>query len=50
MGRGDGRVVSMLAYYSDDTSSIPAEVFNFSVYFMLKRTNINEKYAGLVHF
>ena len=28
-GRGGGLVVSVLAFYSDDPSSIPAEVYNF---------------------
>ena len=28
---GGGLVVSVLAFYSDDPSSIPAEVHNFSV-------------------
>ena len=31
MGRGGGQVVSVLAFYSDDPSSNPAEVYNFSV-------------------
>ena len=30
-GCGGGLVVSVLAFYSDDPSSIPAEVHNFSV-------------------
>ena len=30
-GRGGGQVVSVLAFYSDDPSSNPAEVCNFSV-------------------
>ena len=29
MGRGGGLVVSVLAFYSDDPSSIPAKVYNF---------------------
>ena len=28
MGRGGGQVVSMLAFYSNDPSSNPAEVYN----------------------
>ena len=28
---GDGQVVSVLALYSDDPSSNPAEAYNFSV-------------------
>ena len=31
VGRGGGQVVSVLALYSDDPSSNPAEVYNFSV-------------------
>ena len=30
MGRGGGQVVSVLAFYSDDPSSNPAEAYNFS--------------------
>ena len=30
-GRGSGQVVSVLAFHSDDSSSNPAEVFNFPV-------------------
>ena len=29
MGRGGGQVVSMLSFYSDDPSSIPAEAYSF---------------------
>ena len=43
-------MVSMLAFYSDDPSSNPAEVYNFSVKLLLKRTKINKKEAGLAHF
>ena len=31
LGRGSGQVVSVLTFYSDDPSSNPAEVYNFSV-------------------
>ena len=48
--RGGGLVVSVLAFYSDDPSSIPAEVYNFSVKLLLKRTKINKKRPGLAHF
>ena len=37
-GRGGGQVVSMLAYYSDDPTSIPAEAYIFSVKLLLKST------------
>ena len=49
-GRGGGQVVSVLAFYSDDPSSNPAEVYNFSVKLLLKRTKINKKRPGLTHF
>ena len=49
-GRGGGQVVSVLAFYSDDPSSNPAEVYNFSVKLLLKRTKINKKRPGLAHF
>ena len=46
LGRGSGgQVVSVLAFYSDDPSSNPAEVYNFSVKLLLKRTKINKKEA-----
>ena len=35
--------------YSDDPSSYPAEVFNFTVKLFLKRTKINKKRPGLAH-
>ena len=50
MGRGGGQSVSVLAFYSDDPSSNPAEVYNFSVKFLLKRTKINKKRPGLADF
>ena len=40
---GGGQVVSVLAFYSNDPSSNPAEVYNFSVKLLLKRTKINKK-------
>ena len=50
MGCGGGQVVSVLAFYSDDPSSNPAEVYNFSVKLLLKRTKINKKEAGVGPF
>ena len=47
LGRGGGQVVSVLAFYSDNPSSNPAEVYNFSVKLLLKRTKINKKLAGV---
>ena len=50
MGRGGGQVVSVLAFYSDNPSSNPAEVYNFSVKLLLKRTKIKtKKRPGLAH-
>ena len=46
MGSGGGRVVSVLAFYSDDTSSNPAEVYSFYSVNCLKRTKINKKRPG----
>ena len=40
----------MLAFYSDDPSSNPAEVYNFSVKLLLKRMKINKKEAGVGPF
>ena len=50
LGSGGGQVVSVLAFYSVDPSSNPAEVYNFSVKLLLKRTKINKKRPGLAHF
>ena len=43
-------MVSVLAFYSDDPSSNPAEVYNFSVKLLLKRMKINKKEAGVGPF
>ena len=48
--RGGGLVVSVLAFYSDDPSLNPTEVYNFSVKLLLKRTKINTKEAGVGPF
>ena len=50
MGRGGGQVVSVLAFYSDDPSLNPADVYNFSVKLLLKRMKINKKEAGVALF
>ena len=50
MGSGGGQVVSVLAFYSDDPSSNPAEIYNFSVKLLLKRTKINKKEAEVGPF
>ena len=48
-GRGGGQVVSMLAFYSEDLSLNPAEDYNFSVDFYLKRKKINKERPELAH-
>ena len=50
MGRGGGQVVSVLAFFSDDPSSNPSEVYNFSVKLLLKTTKINKKEARVGPF
>ena len=50
VGCGGGQVVSVLAFYSDNPSSNPAEVYNFSVKLLLKRTKLNKKEAGVGPF
>ena len=37
LGRGGGQVVSVLAFYSDDPSSNPADAYVFSVIFVLEK-------------
>ena len=36
-GRGGGQVVSVLAFYSDDLSSNPADTYSFSVQFVFEK-------------
>ena len=48
--RGGGQVVSVLAFYSNDPSLNPAEVYNFSVNCLSKRTKINKKETGVGQF
>ena len=43
MGRGGGQVVSVLAFYSDDPSSNPAEVYNFSVKIVIEKNENKQK-------
>ena len=51
LGRGGGcQVVSVFAFYSDDPCSNPAEVYNFWVKLLLKRTKINKKRPELVDY
>ena len=44
--RGVGLVANMFALYDNDPSSISAEIYNFSVKMLLKRTKINKKGQG----
>ena len=48
--RGGGQLVGVLAFYSADPSSNPAEFYILSVKLYLKRTKINKKRPGLAHF
>ena len=47
MGRGGGLVVSVLAFYSDDPSSIPAEVYNFFCKNIVEKNENKQKEAGV---
>ena len=47
MGRGDGLVVSIPAFYSDDPSLNPA---GYVINFLYNNTKINEKEAGVGPF
>lgn len=44
------QVVSVLALYSDNSSSNPAEVCNFYAKLLLKRIKIHQKGPGLANF
>ena len=50
MGRGGGQVVSMFAFCSDDPSSNPAEVYNFSVQIVVKKNKNKQKDAAVGPF
>ena len=43
MGCGGGLVVSVLAFYSDDPSSIPAEVYNFFCKIVVEKNENKQK-------
>ena len=47
MGCGGGLVVSVLAFYSDDPSSIPAEVYNFFCKIVVEKNKNKQKEAGV---
>ena len=42
-----GQVVSVLAFYSDDPSSIPAEVYNFFCKIVVEKDENKQKEAGV---
>ena len=46
-GCGGGLVVSVLAFYSDDPSSIPAEVYNFFCKIVVEKNENKQKEAGV---
>ena len=48
--RGGGQVVSVLAFYSDDPSSNPAEAYSFSVNFVFEKNQNKQKEGGVGHF
>ena len=50
LGRGGGLVVSVLAFYSDDPSSIPAEVYNFFCKIVVEKNENKQKEAGIGPF
>ena len=43
-------MVSVLAFYSDDPSSIRAEVYNFFCKIIVEKNENKQKEAGLAHF
>ena len=47
LGRGGGQVVSVLALYSDDPSSNPADVYSYSVKFVFEKNENKQKDAGV---
>ena len=47
---GGGQVVSELTYYSDNPSQNPAEVYNFSEKWLLKKNKNYQKEAGVGPF
>ena len=50
LGRDGGLVVSMLAFYSNDPSSIPAEVYNFFCKIVVEKNKNKQKEAGVGPF
>ena len=50
MGRGGDKMVSVLAFYSEDLSSNPAEANSFSVKCVLVKNENEQKEAGVGPF
>ena len=50
MGGGGGQVVSVLAYYSDNPSSDPADVYSFLLKFVFEKNKNKQKEAGVGPF
>ena len=49
MNLGRGQVVSVLAFYTDDSSLNLTKAYSFSGNVCLKRMDINKKRLGLAH-
>ena len=47
LGRGGGQVVSVLAFYSVDPCSNPANAYNFSPRFVFEKTENKQKESGV---
>ena len=47
MGRGGGQVVSVLAYYSDDLSTNPAEAYSFFYKIFAWKDRNKQREAGV---
>ena len=45
MGRGGGQMVSVLAFYSDDPSSNPADAYSFFVKLVFEKIENKQKEA-----
>ena len=50
LGRDGGLVVSVLAFYSDDPSLIPVEVYNFFCKNIVEKNENKQKEAGVGPF
>ena len=50
LGSGGGQVLRVLAFYFNDPSSNPAEVYNFSVKLNLEKNENKQKEAGVGPF